>query len=35
MNKLFKPVKKQKEHVWKSDTIFRCLRLPLMLKQFF
>jgi len=31
MNKLFKLVKKRKEHVciWKSDTIFRCLGLPL------
>jgi len=29
MNKLFKLVKKRKEHVWKSDTIFRCHGLPL------
>jgi len=29
MNKLFKHVKKRKEHVWKSDTIFWCLWLPL------
>jgi len=27
---LFKLVKKRKEHVWKSDTIFRCLGLPLV-----
>jgi len=31
MNKLFKVMKKRKEHIsciWKSDTIFRCIGLP-------
>jgi len=34
MNKLFKLVKKRKQHVWKSDTKFRCLWLPLMSNAF-
>ena len=35
MNKLFKLVKKRKDHVWKSDTILRCLGLLLVSSAIF
>ena len=34
MNKLFKLVQKQKDHVWKFDTIFSSLGLPLVSNAF-